>query len=156
MNYIDNLPEMKEMVYEKDRKQEILLSGIMYGRKFTIMNLGTHPTAYVELKPEEVNRSNSYNDYDLDVHGGFTYLDKAYWDEEDKSQYIGWDYSHWNDFCGYYINDNYYSNKDLKKWTSQEIFEEVKSVIEQFGRAEWVDMSEPHYVFKIKDNKGEN
>ena len=143
---------MKEMIYQKKRIQEILHSGEYKGRKFTIMSLGCHPTAYVELKPAELEKSKSYNDYDLDVHGGFTYLNNAYWDETDKSTYIGWDYAHCDDFSGSYLDDDfYYWKHNTRQYTTQEIFDEVKSVIDQFEKAKWIDVSEPHFNLVIEE-----
>lgn len=45
---------------------------------------------------------------------------------------IGWDYSHAGDYSSYYENDIYF--QDEKKWTTEEIYEEVKSVIEQLEK----------------------
>ena len=80
---------MKEMKYQKDRIIDVLHSGEYKGRKFAILNLSRNPTNYVELKAKEKKKSSSYNDYDLSVHGGFTFLGEAYWNKEDKSKYIG-------------------------------------------------------------------
>ena len=41
---------MKEMVYGRRKKCKILYSGEYKGHKFAIINLLSHPTAYVELK----------------------------------------------------------------------------------------------------------
>jgi hypothetical protein len=122
---------MKEMVYSANRIKEVLHSGEYKGYKFCILNLGTHPTAYVECKIENCD---SYNDERLDnitVHGGFTYLGNGIGNVEDK--YLGWDYAHFMDYGGYeekfplHLRNNY-----SKKWTTAEIYEEVKSVIDQF------------------------
>lgn len=70
---------MKEMVYSADRIIKVLHNGEYRGHKFAILNLGTHPTAYVECKLDDCN---SYGDERLDeisVHCGFTYLGRAYW-----------------------------------------------------------------------------
>lgn len=125
---------MNEMNYTTERKMEILFSGEYKEHKFYILNLGTHPTAYVENKFQNLS---SYGDERLDnieVHGGFTYSDGAYWDKEDKSAYLGWDYAHCFDYAGYYAKypDMYLADAHLyKRWTTSEIWEEVKSVIEQ-------------------------
>lgn len=125
---------MKEMIYSANRIKEVLHSGEYKGYKFCIMNLGTHPTAYVECKLENCN---SYGDKRLDeisVHGGFTYLDNAYWDETDKTTYLGWDYAHFMDYAGYKLNFlDRMRSKENKKWTTAEIFEEVKHVIDQMS-----------------------
>ena len=141
---------MKEMKYQRDEIKEILYSGEYLGRKFVILNLGTHPTAYVELKPKELEKSENYSDYDLEVHYGFTYLDKAHWDNEDTLTYIGWDYAHCGDYSGIYTDNDGAWVYNLKRWTTQEIFDEVKYVIRQFEDAKWVDCSEPHYILKNK------
>jgi len=122
---------MKEMIYSANRIAEVLYSGEYKGYKFCIMNLGTHPTAYVECKLEDCN---SYTDERLDnisVHGGFTYLGEAYWGKE-NSTYIGWDYAHYMDYAGYEVMfPAHMRSAENKKWTTAEILEEVKSVIDQ-------------------------
>lgn len=148
---------MEKMIYKKDREIKILLSGQYRGRKFAILSLGVHPTAYVELKEEEFQMSENYDNYDLDVHGGFTYIGEAYWDKQDNSKYIGWDYAHLGDFSGVFlIRDDNYWNTDDKQWTTEEIFKEVISVIEQFEIAEWIDTSKPIYTLTVKKNGGQN
>lgn len=144
---------LKEMIYQKEYKIEVIGYGRIKGRKWYILNLGIHPTAYVELKPSEILKSTNYNDYDLSVHGGFTFLDKAYWDKEDKSTYIGWDYAHCDDYMGY--DDEYCLKYKLHriKHTSGEIFNEVYSVIKQLNSAEWINETIPHYVLRINGEK---
>lgn len=130
---------LKEMIYQKESKREIIGKGEISGRKWFILDLGTHPTAYVELKQEELEKSKNYDDYQLDVHCGFTFLGNLYCDE--KTTYIGWDYAHCYDFSGIYLDGLYsdYFMRENKQWTTKEIFEEVKSVIKQFDIAKWVD-----------------
>jgi len=115
---------MKEMIYKERSPREILDSGKYLGAKYTIISLGSHPTAYVE---NIVNAENYDDDilYDIEVHGGFTYDGKAYWNGNDNSNYLGWDYAH----CEDYIYGCY--GKNDKKWTTAEIKKEVFSVIEQ-------------------------
>ena len=122
---------MKEMIYSATPKKEVLHSGEYKGHKFTILNLGTHPTAYVECK---LDNCNSYGDERLDeisVHGGFTYHGQAYWDKADKTIYLGWDYAHSGDYMGYYMKYAPDTLTNNKRWTTGEIFEEVKYVIDQ-------------------------
>jgi hypothetical protein len=123
---------MKEMVYSAERIAEVLHNGEYKDYKFYIMNLGTHPTAYIECKLENCN---SHDDERLDkisVHGGFTYLGRAYWNESDKTIYLGWDYAHYMDYAGYEIKfPAHLRSYENKKWTTAEIFEEVKDVIDQ-------------------------
>ena len=125
---------MKEMVYSPEmRQKEILFKGEYKEHKFCILNLGWHPTAYVECK---INNIQYYGDDRLDdisVHGGFTYFDGVNWDDkEDKCVYLGWDYGHCYDYSGLDLKyPDLYNDIPRKKWTTSEIFEEVKSVIEQ-------------------------
>lgn len=44
--------------------------------------------------------------------------------EDVEGKFIGWDYGHAGDYAGYYGDNEVW--KDEKKWTTQEIFEEVK------------------------------
>ena len=123
---------MKEMIYSANSKCEILYEGEYLNHKFAILNLGTHPTAYVECKIADCH---GYNDERLDnvqVHCEFTFYGGAYWNEQDKTTYLGWDYAHYCDYCGFLILATHH----LKKWTTSEIYTEVKSVIEQLAELE--------------------
>lgn len=119
---------MKEMVYSAEGKAEILFNGEYNGYKFCIMNLGTHPTAYVECKLENCNSYGDERLASIDVHCGFTYMGKNYWDKTDITYYLGWDYAHYCDYAGYFTK---LGIDEGKRWTTAEIYNEVKSVIEQ-------------------------
>lgn len=115
---------MKEMVYGLRKKCKILYSGEYKGHKFAIINLCSHPTAYVENKMGITDYYDCRLD-NVDVHSGFTYCDTGYWDEESKkTSWLGWDYAHYGDFI-------YGNTLSGKQWTTAEIYEEVKSVIDQ-------------------------
>lgn len=125
---------MKEMIYYPEfKKAEILHKGAYKDHKFCILNLGWHPTAYVECKMDSIHSLGDERLDDISVHGGFTYLDGVNWDDkEDKCCYLGWDYGHCYDYSGLYLKHfDWYNDVPIKKWTTSEIFEEVKSVIEQ-------------------------
>lgn len=118
---------MKKMVYGPRKKCEVLYSGEYKGHKFVILNLWNHPTAYVENKMGIVDYNACLLD-NVEVHGGFTYCDTGYWDEDSKKMsWLGWDYAHYGDYC----YSDYYTLDFAKKWTTAEIYEEVKSVIDQ-------------------------
>lgn len=121
--------EMKEMVYQKNRKIEILFEGEYKGYKFAILNLGAYPTAYVENKNgfEEFDQANQL---EYCPHGGWSFFAKPYWKENDDTIYLGWDYAHCGDFAGYNLDnpDPYWQNE--KKWTTEEIYQEVKRTID--------------------------
>lgn len=45
---------MKEMKYQFERKIEVLDTGFCFGLLYYILNLGTHPTAYIKM-PDNIN-----------------------------------------------------------------------------------------------------
>lgn len=132
---------MKKMEYKTDLCREILDEDVYKGFKYIIYNLGLHPTAYVEIPKEHKGYRNPEIYKDVEVHGGITY-DKNTLPMPDGSlregHFIGWDYAHYNDFSGLYLNEDLSTTKlmqviveDSKKWTTEEILEDVKSVINQ-------------------------
>jgi len=124
---------MKEMIYQADRKNEILFSGTYKGYPFYIMNLGTHPTAYINVIYDMRYKFTNYDQIDLDVHGGLTYSGNSLLLENKriKGWFIGWDYGHCDDYVGYEMRFPEELQSNGKKWTTEEIFEEVKLAIEQ-------------------------
>lgn len=114
---------MKEIIYGGEPK--IVDRGVYNGLKYIIINLGSHPAAYVE----NIIGIRDYLDdrlSNIDVHGGLIYCESAYWDSTDKTSYLGWDYGHIGDCIVF--SDLLYNGK---KWTYEEILSEVKSVIDQ-------------------------
>lgn len=128
---------MKNMLYKQERVKEILYSGEYKGRKFAIVSLGTHPCAYVSITENDKNTDSSK---EVLVHGGLTYIGPAHWNTTytDSNEYIGWDYAHAGDYwAGFDIGITFVgeiSYLNGKKWTTQEIFDEVKQVIEQLNK----------------------
>lgn len=126
---------MKEMVYSNDKKREWLDHDEYKGYEYIIMSLGTHPTAYVGIpeaeakvifKEEDLEESDRIN-----VHGGITYENSFIRDENGNKYsngkwWVGWDYAHLYD---YIVGNDY--GQYRKKWTTEEILEEVKSVVNQ-------------------------
>lgn len=127
--------EIKPMIYGKNRKFEVLLEGQCFGYQFYIVSLGTHPTAYVEIPLEDkFYKKDAYFGSDLDVinvHGGITYSASNLWFGI-KGWFIGWDYAHAGDYVGYYDNlPKYLHRYDEKKWTTEEILDDVIDVTKQ-------------------------
>lgn len=124
---------MKKMIYGPDCKKEILYEGTYEGYPFLIVSYGVHPCAYVEIHKDHPLYKKDYWDANINVHGGITYGDYLPNFNQDKSKwFIGWDYAHLGDYEGYY--EKFDINPSLlgdKKWTTEEIFEDVKSVIRQ-------------------------
>lgn len=121
---------MNEMKYSKERRTDILSKGIIDGFNYAIVSYGVHPCAYIAL-PRTHEFYGKEFDIDLDCHCGITFnrddlpfnpivRDDLFW--------IGWDYAHCGDYCGYYED-----NLDHKKWTTAEILKEVKQAIKQIN-----------------------
>ena len=134
----------KEMVYQKERCDGFILAdGIYKDHRYIVKSFGTHPTAYVQLNdddpiyigplkfnhydPEEL----TYDDFSIECHGGLTYYEcQLRVDNNDilPGHWVGWDYAHSGDYCGYDYDNPYYHEK---KWTTKEMVEECKYVIDQ-------------------------
>lgn len=129
---------IKPMEYQSSRKIELLYDAPYRGYHFYILNLGTHPTAYVEISKDHKFYKKNYIDIDdkIIVHGGLTYssdhlnIDKNIKIED--SWFIGWDYAHYDDYCCFTSQLANFG----KKWTTEEIMAECKNVINQLCEAE--------------------
>ena len=124
---------MKEMVYQKESKIEVLDTGTCLGFFYWILNLGTHPTAYVKIPESHKYYQKHYDDIDIQAHGGLTYSRDYLWISENQKLegwFIGWDYAHCYDYAGYYTQRDT-TLCELKKWTTEEIRKEVYEVCEQ-------------------------
>lgn len=126
----------KQMEYQTTRECEILLEGKFKNYQFYILNLGTHPTAYIEIPKNSKLFQKTYDEIyemglDLDVHGGLTYASNELQGIKNNSWFIGWDYAHFGDYYGY---DEIFPRQfrtDDKKWTTEEIFNDVTCAIDQ-------------------------
>lgn len=126
---------MKQMIYSNKNKRELLCEDTYLGFKYYILNLGTHPTAYVEIPKQHKYFCKDYDDIDIYAHGGLTYSNDWLMVSKDKkienSWFLGWDYAHCDDYCGFYLFDTDFLNEHTKKWTTEEMIKDCKSVIEQ-------------------------
>lgn len=127
--------KIKPMIYQTDRKIELLHSGKYKEYKYYILNLGTHPTAYIEIPKDNALYEKDYNEiydegHDIDVHGGLTYSSNELMGIESENWFIGWDYAHCYDYCGYYEKEDFLNEK-TKKWTTEEIIKECENAINQ-------------------------
>lgn len=160
--------DYKQMEYQEERKKEVLLDGYFKNYKFYILNLGTHPTAYIEIPRNSELFGKGYDEIyemglDLEVHGGLTYADESLLEDE-KSWFIGWDYAHYNDWSGYNVRFPEDIRGDGKKWTTEEIFNDVCCAIDQILEYRAIDKSKydeiinGNYTYKkiardLKNNK---
>lgn len=122
--------KIKEMKYEKEGKIELLYKDVYKNYKYYILNLGTHPTAYIEIPKDHKYYKKDYDRIDLNVHGGLTYSDNELMSVKSNSWFIGWDYAHYNDYCGFYEGTDI-DTTNMKKWTTEEIIEDCKNAIDQ-------------------------
>ncbi len=109
MEYKRNWAGHEEMLAIDEHKKHI----------FAVKSLGTHPTAYVLIPSKPINTR------DVNCHGGITFAGSAALridGVELKGFWIGWDYARWGDCFGCSRG---------KKWTTEEIVEECKKVIDQ-------------------------
>ena len=123
---------MKEMIY-RDRvttveEIERLADGNYKGLDYYVLSLGSHPCAYVDVGGTAL-AGKFYDDIDIDCHFGLTYSEDHLYTVNKKSWFIGWDYAHYTDYSGYMGYMSFAA--ELKKWTTQEIVDECKAVIDQ-------------------------
>ena len=118
----------------------IIAAGEHNGILFYICSIGgLHPTAYIRIPKGMPLHGLDYDDieqYEIDVHGGWTYAGPGLKGvvNDDESWFIGWDYSHYCDFEGFYLR--YKSDDRLnecKKWTTDEIVSECQHVCEEIA-----------------------
>lgn len=128
---------MRKMIYGKERLCVVLDKGTYKGYKYAIVSYGTHPCCYVFIPKGHRFYKQSYEKIDIDCHGGLTFSsnDLIFNPIENNNDWvIGWDYAHYDDYMGYYEFDclkDCESFSHSKKWTTEELLDEVKSVINQ-------------------------
>ena len=133
---------MREMIYKKKRThREVLDAGIFSNYEYKIVSLGTHPCAYVKLPYTNMFFNLSYDNIPISVHGGLTYSAN-----ELDGFWIGWDYAHCGDYTGYL------SLPTDRKWTTGEILDHVKSVINQLKHIDDIVASNT-FQSKVKNYK---
>ena len=131
MNYID------EMLFDNPL---ILDSGKHQGYNYWVISYGTHPCAYVELPKGHIYYGKCNGDaFDLpiDVHGGITYGNYGLHNIVEQDKFLlGWDYNHYGDYSC--MNSSmFFDMGDVgKMWSTEEILEDVKKVIEQLQNPE--------------------
>ena len=122
----------KEMIYQAKRltPPEQIAIGTYKGLDSYVLNLGTHPRAYIDVTDTSLHDI-KYEEIDIVVHGGLTYsrpflatVDKPGW-------FIGWDYSHYGDFTGADMMFPPELQLGGKQWTTEEIVIHCEDVINQ-------------------------
>lgn len=125
---------IKEMVYTANTiKPERLFKGTYQGIDFYVLSLGTHPCAYIDVTNTSLNNKNYY-DIEVSCHGGLTYSRNYLATVDKKGWFIGWDYAHYMDYLGCNLLLPDYLQSNGKRWTTKEIIEECKNVIDQIKK----------------------
>ena len=145
--------KIKEMEYGKERRTELLCKDKYKNYNYYVLNLGTHPTAYIEIPKENKLYRKSYNEIyeigcDIDVNGGLTYSDNELMGIKSENWFIGWDYAHCGDYCGYEEFMPESIRTYGKKWTTEEIIEECKNAIDQI-----IDFESKEIIEELKKIK---
>lgn len=119
---------IKPMIYDKNRSGEAeqIAAGTYKNFDYYVLNLHTHPTAYIDVTDSPLNGWD-YDYFDISCHGGLGYSEPILKTVDKKGWFIGWDYANYGDYADY--DSNMYRNG--KKWTTEEIVEECKNVIDQ-------------------------
>lgn len=137
----------KPMVYAKEptgnKRGDVIAQGTYKGLNYYVKNIrGSHPAAYIEIPQGHKAYSKDFNDRDrglIDVHYGVTYQQDSLLAVDDEGErghkFVGWDYAHAGDFCGYYIGEVAFE-MFCKRWTTKEIVIECKYAIDQINELE--------------------
>ena len=121
----------KEMIYSANRiTPERIAEGTYKGFDYYVLNLGTHPCAYIDVTETLLN-GKEYDDIDVQCHGGLTYSRDYLTTVDKKGWFIGWDYGHYMDFAGYELAYPSDLQSGGKHWATEEIVVECKNVINQ-------------------------
>ena len=128
------------MVYSNNKPNpaQVLYLGKYKRYDFFILNLGTHPTAYVRIPRTHPFFGKDY-DYCSPPHGfeggPFTFSNSSanfanFLDTPiPGGWYLGWDYAHINDWLGY-LSDEQNIQMGNHKHTTEEMILDCKNVIE--------------------------
>ncbi len=115
---------MKPMIYKKEYIVEVLHEGNYKGYDFAIVSQGPHPTAYVRIPETHQLYGVHYRYLTAVVEWGFTFSRHTKDYHFEDGYWIGWDHAHCDDYSGAHPEFG------GKKWTTEEVYEEVKEVIE--------------------------
>ena len=126
--------EIRPMVYRSVRSYEVLAHDTYKDYEFAIISLGTHPCAYVGIPKGHRFYKKKYSDKAFDsipAHGGLTYSEMGTRVGIMQNKWvIGWDYSHFYDYVSFPVP------MEGRRWTTEEILEDVKAVIDEITKGE--------------------
>lgn len=122
----------KEMIYQAKRltPPEQVAIGTYKGLDYYVLNLGTHPCAYIDVTDTSLHGI-EYEEIDVVVHGGLTYSRPSLATVDKTGWFIGWDYAHYGDFTGADMMFPPELQLGGKQWTTEEIVIHCEDVINQ-------------------------
>lgn len=143
---------MKEMFYTSNRTCEILYEDYYKDYHFCIVSYGAYPCAYVEIPHCHHYYEKDYTKIHMECHGGLTFSADhlCFVKNSYDGWWIGWDYAHLNDYISIPFSELPIPLYDCKKWSTSEIYEEVKNVVEQLIS---VDKQYKYYEKKLNEIK---
>lgn len=125
--------EIKPMEYSICGKIDVLAHDTYKGYEFAIISFVTHPCAYVGIPIGHRFYKKEYYEEIFDyipAHGGLTYSEMGVYGHMQDKWVIGWDYGHYGDYVPWELFS------EGKRWTTEEILEEVKDVIDEIIKEE--------------------
>ncbi len=130
----------KEFSYIPTRIEPIINVGKIRDLYYMILDLGTHPTAYIGVEKGHKLYGEKYDDVDIDVHGGLTFCgiyETIYFKDPlyNEIYWFGWDYAHMGDYLGWdSITPAGLRSPTDKKWKFYEVMQEVTKAIEELEK----------------------
>lgn len=126
---------IRSMEYSVNRcKPAPLTTGEYRGLTFYVVTLGTHPCAYVNVAGTELDGTDTdeMDDTGIECHGGFTYAESTLYVAKGEGWFVGWDYAHCEDWCGYMESyKDEYRETHLKRHNTLEMIRDCMDVIDQ-------------------------
>ena len=132
----------KEMEYAVGRlpKPEVIADGTYKDIDFKVLNLGSHPVAYIHFSEDsELGKALDGKDYDTlnefcsSGHMDWTY-DGDLSNVGDNRNWYGWDYAHFTDYVSF--GSPLLGGMDGRKYTTKEIVNDVKNCIDHLKEIE--------------------
>ncbi len=130
---------MKKMVYQRTRLHpfQVLYLGTYKRYTFFILNMGTHPTAYIKIPKShpffqkdyfECNPSTDFLENIFTFSGNSLAFNNQLDTPVPEGWYLGWDHAHVGDWLGYW-SDEENIRQGHRKYTTKEMIEECKLAI---------------------------
>lgn len=134
-----NFVPCKKMVYYSGRihPPEVLCLGKYLNYDFLILNMGSHPTAYVKVPKDHPFFGKFYDECNPPhgfLGGPFTFSDSSANFANLLDQpipdgwYLGWDYAHVGDYTGYWSEEEN-MRMGNRKYTTEEIILDCEEVV---------------------------